>query len=79
LRRIQTLIYAPDVEIRFNAGSRALSLEATRPASPPLRFLRVIPVTLSETQLRDYVGEFESRELNATYSISLEKGELSVV
>jgi hypothetical protein len=73
-----TLINAPDVELRFDAGNPAGSFETARPASPPLRFLRVTPVTFNETQLRDFVGEFESRELNTTYSISLEKGELSL-
>jgi CubicO group peptidase (beta-lactamase class C family) len=74
-----TFINAPDVEVRFDAGTPAGSFVATRPASPPLQFQRVVPVNLSETQLRDYVGEFESRELNATYSLTLERGDLAVV
>jgi hypothetical protein len=73
-----TFTNAPDVEVRFDAGTPAGTVEIARPAMPLLQFRRVNSVTLSEAQLRDYVGEFESRELNATYSISLERGELSV-
>ena len=63
----------------FDAQAVPGSLELIESGGPAVRYERTIPVKLFESEKKAYVGEFESKELNAIYRISLvDNGDLSV-
>ena len=74
-------------EMIFDAGNPARSLRLNQAGGSPVQFDRVSPVNLSQSEMKTFAGEFESRELmGATYRIladaqglSLEPGDRPVV
>ena len=74
-------------ELIFDQGKPAESLRLNQGSAAAVRFDRVSPVNLSQSEMKAYAGEFESRELlDATYRIlvdgrglSLEAGDRPVV
>jgi len=67
-----------DVRIRFlptdSGKPRRIEMLGAGLNEPPLE--QVTPFTPSPTALRDFAGEYASDELNSTYRIGLEKGNL---
>jgi hypothetical protein len=65
-------------ELEFDASNPAKSLELRQPGDPPAHFERATPVALSESEMKAYIGDFESAELDARYQILADAQGLSV-
>jgi hypothetical protein len=66
-------------ELRFESGGgQAMRFTIASPDSAPQVFERFQPVALSAGDLTQYIGNYESSELEATYKISVRDGKLSL-
>jgi CubicO group peptidase (beta-lactamase class C family) len=65
-------------ELEFDGSNPAKSLELSQPGDPPAHFERATPVALSESEMKAYIGDFESAELDARYRILADAQGLSV-
>ncbi len=70
---------APDgLVATFDHGEPASYLETASTGAPPVRYERASPVNLGDEDRKTYVGNYESRELGATYRISSSADGLSL-
>jgi hypothetical protein len=70
---------APEgLELQFDGQSPSRSFDLRQPGQETLRFDRLVPVTLSASDLKTYIGEFHSPELDATGRIIFESDSLAI-
>jgi CubicO group peptidase (beta-lactamase class C family) len=60
------------VPLYFEFSADAIQCETTSPAQAPAKFERLEAISPSREQLREYTGDYTSKELDATYCVVLQ-------